>query len=123
MSQWGGLNKLLCMAGVGAPPRMTFGPYVRGLGASDGVVPISSALLVDAAENRVIRIADHGTIALVTYVPQSCYPYDTSPAGLVGVIWGRLFQDDKNTTRLPADVVLGNADFSRIYIPVREYIK
>ncbi len=121
MHAWGGREKLLSMAGVGAPPRVTVG-YTDGLTDSDGVVPLSSGLLA-GAHNVAVRTADHGTIALATYVPLSCYPYDTAPAGFFGTVWSRVFNDDQNTNRLPAQTVLGNAVFTRIYHPVREFIK
>jgi pimeloyl-ACP methyl ester carboxylesterase len=80
MHNWSGANKCLCIAGKGAPPRarVPITPYERGLGYSDGVVPVSSALLPGAVNMSVVR--DHGTVGLATYVTEETqYPFDPSP--------------------------------------------
>jgi hypothetical protein len=54
-------------------------PYERGLGRSDGVVPVSSALLQNALNNIIMK-RDHGTVGLATYVKDHEYPFNPAPA-------------------------------------------
>jgi len=69
MHDWEGKNKCLCFAGYGAQPRINepLIPYDRGLQDSDGAVPASSALLVGACDNKLVR-RNHGTVGCATYM-------------------------------------------------------
>ena len=123
MHKWGGKNKLVCMAGCDAPPRVPESvTYTKGLTHSDGVVPVSSAF-VEGADNALKISADHGTIAIATYVSQDKYPYDKNPSGLIPTIINRLRGNNKGQHRIPPELIIGDSKYNKVYKKVREYIK
>ena len=123
MHKWGGKNKLVCMAGYNAPPRVPdWLTYTKGLAHSDGVVPVSSAF-VEGADNALKIKADHGTIAIATYVSQDKYPYDKSPPGLIQTVIERYRGNDKGQFRIPSELIIGDSKYNKVYKKVRNYIK
>ena len=126
MHKWEGKEKCLCIAGEKAPARfkvsyftrVTMGAeYARGLYDSDGVVPVSSATLEDAADNKMYK-RDHGTIALATYIKESDEFTKNMPWN-VTLFFQMLFRvKDHGLYRWPAPDIFKND----IYKDTRDYI-
>ncbi len=123
MHNWGGKNKLVCLAGYDAPPRIpSWLGYTKGLDYSDGVVPVPSAFVI-GADNAMKLRADHGTVALATYVSQDKYPFDPDPPGALGTFIERIFGNNKGQNRISPELIIGNSKYNKVYKKVRDYIK